>query len=292
LHTAVSHGNAQIVQLLLSAHADPEALDANRNTPLDCAVLDGQMEIVRLLLAHGANVKRTYPPEGRGPLHEVCAKGSANLIPLLVEFGADPTQRDRFGETPLDLALAYKNENAVAALLKLGEQRKQLQVVAEEAMENATVHGYTETARILLENGLDENTPTAQGSTYLGDAALKAQKGMVRLLLDHGANIKVRNRFGGTALHDAALGGSAAVIDLLLDHGAEIDARNPETGATPLIVATSMSRLEAVAALLKRGANPQLRDNSGHTAFDRARETENAEIVRLLTRPITPSNPQ
>ena len=221
-------------------------------------MLDGHTEIVRLLLAHGANVKRTHLPEGRGLLHEVCAKGSANLIPLLVEFGADPAQPDRFGETPLDLALAYRNENAVAVLLKLAGHHKQLQAAVEEAMENATVHGYTETARILLENGLDENKPTAQGSTYLGDAALKGQDGTVRLLLDHGANIRARNRFGGTVLHDAALGGSAAVIDLLLDHGAEIDARNLETGATPLIEATSLGRLNAVAELLKRGANPQL----------------------------------
>ncbi len=282
LHAAVSHGNLQIAQFLLSAHADLEAVDAKHNTPLDRAVMDGQIEMVRLLLVHGADVKRTHLPDGRGLLHTVCAKGSANLIPLLVEFGADPTQRDRFGEAPLDLALAYSNENAVAVLLKVGGQRKQLQAAAEEAMENAIAHGYTETARILLENGLDGNKSTTQGSTYLGDAALKGQKGMVSVLLDHGANVKVRNRFGGTALHDAALGGSAAVIDLLLDHGAEIDARNLETGATPLIVATSLVQPSAVAELLKRGANTQLRDSSGRAALDRARESENAEIIRLL----------
>jgi ankyrin repeat protein len=63
-----------------------------------------------------------------------------------VEYGADPAQRDRFGETPLDLALAYKNANAVAALLKLGEQRKQLKSIAQEAMEDATVRGYSDIA--------------------------------------------------------------------------------------------------------------------------------------------------
>jgi ankyrin repeat protein len=285
LHVAVSHGNPQIVQLVLSAHPDLEALDVNGNTPLDTAVFNGREEIVRLLLAHGANIKGTHGPEGRSLLHEACAKGSANLIPLLVEFGADPTQQDQIGETPLDLALAFMNENAVAALLKLTAQHKQLQVTAQQAMENATVRGFTETARLLLENGLDANQPTAQGSTYLGDAALKGQTKMVQLLLDHGANIKVRNKFGGTVLHDAALGGNVTVIDLLLDRGAEIDARNLETGATPLMEATSLGRVEAVAALLKHDASAQLRDSAGHTALDRARETENTEIIRLLAAP-------
>ena len=291
LHTAVSHGNAQIVLLLLSAHADPEALDANGNTPLDRAVLGGRAEIVRLLLAHGANVNRTPLPGGRGLLHEACAKGFANLIPPLVEFGADPAQRDSYGETPLDLALANKNEDAVVALLKLGEKHIQLQVAAGEAMEDATVRGYTAIARILLENGVDANKPTARGSTYLCDAALKGQTGMVQLLLDHGANTAVRNKWGGTALHDAALGGSAEVINLLIDRGAEIDARNLEMRATPLMLATSLGRVDAVVALLKRGANSQLRDSSGHTALDRAREAENADIIRLLTATLGHTNP-
>jgi ankyrin repeat protein len=291
LHAAVTRGNAQIVQLLLSAHADPEALDANAKTPLDYAVLGGNEEIVRLLLARGANVKRTHLPDGRGLLHEACVRGFANLIPLLVESGADPAQRDHFGETPLDLALANKNENAVAALMKLGAQQRQLQEVAEEAMEDATVRGYTEIAQILLEHGLDINKSTARGSTYLCDAALKGQKKMVQLLLDHGAKIAVRNKFGGTALHDAALGGNAEVINILLDRGAEIDARNLEDGATPLMLATSLGQLGAVTVLLKRGANSQLRDSSGHTALDRARETGNAEIIQLLAGTMVHSGP-
>ena len=40
----------------------------------------------------------------------------------------------------------------------------------------------------------------------------------------------------------------------------------------------------AVAELLNRGANSQLRDSSGHTALDRAGVSENAEIIQLLER--------
>jgi ankyrin repeat protein len=203
------------------------------------------------LLVHGANVKDPNRPDGRTLLHEVCAHGSALLIPLLIESGADPAARDSFAETPLDLALANNNANAVSTLLKLAETNKSIKRTAEDAMENAAVHGYTDTARLLIQNHFEINNPTPQGSTYLGDAALKAQTRMVQLLLDHGANVTLRNQFGGTALHDAALGGSVEIINLLLN----------------------------------RGANPQLRDNSAHTALDLAKELGNQEIVRILNRP-------
>ena len=45
-----------------------------------------------------------------------------------------------------------------------------------------------------------------------------------------------------------------------------------------------MGRLEVVTLLLKRGANRSLRDKAGHTALERARDTENEEIVQLLTK--------
>jgi ankyrin repeat protein len=49
------------------------------------------------------------------------------------------------------------------------------------------------------------------------------------------------------------------------------------------MMAASMGRVEVVSLLLKRGANRQLRDKAGHTALERARDTENEEVVKLLT---------
>jgi uncharacterized protein len=105
---------------------------------------------------------------------------------------------------------------------------------------------------------------------------------MVALLLAKGARLEARGDNGEGPLHDAALGGSPEVITLLLDHGAAIDAPDRESGATPLMIAASLGRAGAVAVLLRRGANPQLRDHAGHTALDRAREAQNNDVVKLL----------
>ena len=50
------------------------------------------------------------------------------------------------------------------------------------------------------------------------------------------------------------------------------------------MMAASMGRAEVVMLLLKRGANRDLKDKAGHTALERARDTENAGIVKLLAR--------
>jgi ankyrin repeat protein len=105
---------------------------------------------------------------------------------------------------------------------------------------------------------------------------------MVALLLARGARIEVWGEDGEGPLHEAALGGSVEVITLLLDHGAAIDAPDRESGATPLMIAASLGRTNAVAVLLRRGANPVLRDHAGHTALDRALKAENSEVVKLL----------
>lgn len=282
LHVAAARGYGAIIDLLVHAGGNVQALDANGNTPLDSAVLHDQPFAFAALLRNHANVRYVHPLDGRGALHEACMRGYVDMLQPLIDAGADPTARDRFGQTPLDIALAYKNGNVVAALLHSGQKLKESQQIAEETMESATLRGQTEIARILLDNGLDVNTPSAKGAIYLNDAALKGQKKMVQLLLEHGASVTSRNQSGGTALHDAALGGNVDIVAMLLDHGAAIDDRELESGATPLMMAASMGRAEVVTLLLRRGADRLLKDKAGHTALERARNTENAEIVQLL----------
>jgi ankyrin repeat protein len=286
LHIAAARANTPVLELLLGAHASVTALDANDNTALDAAVLHNQPAAVMALLHSGADVRQVHRADGRGVLHEVSIKGYANLVDPVVEAGADPVLRDRSGQTPLDLALAYKNGKVVAALLRLGVKLAESQAAAEQAMESATMRGLTGIARLLIDSGFDINKPTASGSTYLHDAALKGQRKVAELLLDRGARLDARNQTGGTPLHDAALGGSTEVIELLLNRGAAINARDQESGATPLMLAASLGRAAAVALLLHRGADPLLRDHGGRRALERAQKGENAEIIKLLEVPV------
>lgn len=282
LHIAASQGNSPVITALITAHADLNAVDQRDRTPLDEAVVHDHVSAALLLTGRGADIHRVHAIDGRSPLHEACIKGFANLVQPLVNAGADPVQPDRFGLTPLDLALDYKNENVVAVLLHLDVQTKALEEAAGSAMERAALRGQTEIAKLLIQGGLPVNRPTSAGSTYLSDAALKGKKEAVQLLLDHGADVNTENQIGDTPLHDAALGGSPEIIKLLLNHGARIDAQDKDSGATPLMVAASLGRSAAVAILLQYGANASLKDRFGRTALDRARQVNEPATVRLL----------
>ena len=282
LHLACARGNPQIVKRLLAAHADMSAIDQSANTPLDDAVLNDRLDVLRLLVSNGADARHLHPLDGRGPMQEACIKGFADLIATLVEAGSDPLARDRYGLSPLDLAIAYKNQNVIRALRLLARSKPELETEADSAMESATLRGQTAIAKLLIESGFDVNRPTPAGSTYLNDAALKGHDKLVQLLLDHGANLESRNATGGTPLHDAALGGSAEVIASLLKRGAKIDAIDRDAGATPLMLAASMARTQAVETLLDHGADAGLKDRFGRTALDRAKETGDRRTVEAL----------
>lgn len=282
LHIAASQSTLPVVEDLIAAHADVKAVDQRDRTPLDEAVLHDRVSTALLLLKSGADIHRAHLIDGRGPLHEACIKGFADLVRPLVNVGADPVQPDRFGLNPLDLALDYQNENVVAELLHLDIHSESLKRAAGDAMEHAALRGQTEIARLLIQGGLAVNRRTAAGSTYLSDAALKGKKEFVQLLLDHGAEVNAENQTGGTALHDAALGGNPEVVKLLVDHGARINVQDKEAGATPLMMAASLGRSAAVAILLEYGANVNLKDRFGRTALDRARQINDQKTIHLL----------
>lgn len=285
LHLAAARTSVSIIEMLLSSHAPLAAVNVDGNSPLNESVLHNQPAALHCLLQHGANVNQVRAVDGRTLMHQACMKGYRGLIPILLQAGADREAKDRFGQTPLDLALAYKNSPVIPELLKASTGSATPDSGAEQAMEAATLRGQTEIVRLLVQNGFDVNRETTAGSTYLHDAALKNQVKIAELLIQAGAKLEARNRAGRTPLHDAAIGGSLEMLTLLLDKGADINARDGESDGTALMLAASLSRVAAVELLLRRGADPKLKDRLGRSALDRAQQNEDGPLIRLLRNP-------
>lgn len=100
---------------------------------------------------------------------------------------------------------------------------------------------------------------------------------LVRWLVGQGADIDARDTYQRTPLHHRStswIGG----VDLLLDLGADIEAQDYQ-GDTPLHAAAKSHKAEAIAALIRRGADVDARNRQGHSVLQIAlATTRNADI--------------
>ncbi|XP_066269652.1 protein fem-1 homolog A-like [Branchiostoma lanceolatum] len=96
---------------------------------------------------------------------------------------------------------------------------------------------------------------------------------LARFLVDKGANVRQTNANGTTPLHKAMEVGdrhaSLELTELFMGHGAEADAKN-RWGNTPAHLAARCNNVDALRALIARGADITCKNNNGNTVYDRA----------------------
>ncbi|HSD72428.1 MAG TPA: ankyrin repeat domain-containing protein [Thermoanaerobaculia bacterium] len=112
-------GHPEAARLLLANGADPNlaAQNSTRVAPLHSAVAGGSVEIVRELLAHGADV-HARQDLGFTALHGAAVEGTEEMIRLLLDHGADPYAKNDPGKTPGDLARERGRKQAAQLLLR------------------------------------------------------------------------------------------------------------------------------------------------------------------------------
>ncbi|CAJ1079579.1 ankyrin repeat and SOCS box protein 11 [Xyrichtys novacula] len=111
VHEAAKKGHRECLELLLSygAHIDLEL--PVLGTPLYSACMAQAMTCVTLLLYSGADVGVGC---GRDtPLHAAAQCGGAEIVDLLLDFGADGCFKNAEGKTPLDLSLPNSEVRSV-----------------------------------------------------------------------------------------------------------------------------------------------------------------------------------
>ncbi|XP_011496279.1 PREDICTED: ankyrin repeat and KH domain-containing protein 1-like [Ceratosolen solmsi marchali] len=279
LMEAASAGHVDIVSLLIAHGADVNAHSTSGNTPLMYACAGGHEEVVRVLLEAGANVE-DHNDNGHTPLMEAASAGHVSVAKILLEHGAGiNTHSNEFKESALTLACYKGHLEMVKFLLEAGADREHKTDEMHTALMEASMDGHVEVARLLLDSGAQVNMPTDSFESPLTLAACGGHVDLAMLLIERGANIEEVNDEGYTPLMEAAREGHEEMIALLLSQGANINAQTEETQETALTLACCGGFLDVTDFLIKAGADIEL---GASTPLMEAAQEGHLDLVRYL----------
>jgi ankyrin repeat protein len=268
---------------LLDAHVKPDSPGVFGTTPLTLACLAGDLEMVRLLVAHGANVNSSTSSHST-PLLLAITADKTQVARFLLEKGADAKVVDDDGMTVLMMVGGGASVEFVRLLVEHGASvRAKGTTFSRSVLLIMAAHADASVLQYILEQGAqaDINTKDTEGTTPLAEAAMNGNAGAVKLLLERGANPNIAGSDGGTPLHYVAhdfmrseqaasfvpqsdvekekprdyLAEDAAVVKLLVEHGAKLELRN-KAGKTPMEMAQAAGCRPAIEALKQAATRP------------------------------------
>jgi ankyrin repeat protein len=269
---AARFGQQDVVKAYLDKHIPLAETDYLGDTALIAAAAGSHAEIVDMLLKAGAPVNAA-DNEQRTALMAAAMRGDAEVVKRLLDAKADVNLKDKQGETALFDAVRYGHLEATRLLLDAGADPN----ISNQRPPKASDSGYTPLmyaarrglvpditpvtdwlaiVKALLGKGANPDTRNNMGATALNVAQDYGNQDIVKILLQGGA--KQVLTYKGLGLNEsllmAAANGDAHEVTEALNAGADPQAVS-RTGVTPLLAAAFGGSVDAVRAIVERGAD-------------------------------------
>lgn len=265
LYEAVQDRDEIRITELLST---PLCIDINVHgyTPLHSACYDfargvhvkPSLPIVELLLLARAN-PYVFDKHERTCLHIAAAEGKLDLINLLLQHGVDPNQGNKHGTLPIELALQHGYTNIYKKLLPLTKVASQEQFIQAIKAQNIEL-----IKKLLPEVNI--NLPNKDNEWPLHVAVDVGNLEIIFLLEQQSIDFFQCDEYQNNALHYACRTNNTnfEVIAYLIHKKVDVNGCN-NSCQTPLHSAVFLDQPEIVTLLLKAGADPNAKTDSGYS---------------------------
>ena len=310
---ASAEGDTQTVKATLKDDVGLANCENAYFTPLDLAVREGHIAVVKALLDAGAD-----PTFRRGlswktdPLTKAKERGLDEIAALL-----EAAQQERFNTSATGGEICATVRNRETRKLQALITQTPASVNAADREGNMPLHWAVRERRLrpielLLANGADINAENSDGRKpihlAMGSSYLQTPRRIVQWLLEHGADYDVCvaavlgdfDRVVELVMADATLAnqansanfrpvdyaarmGHAKIVKFLLEHGA--DPNTPEYNAPKglaLWVAVDGKHSDCVKILLEHGADPTAEVESSGSPIGQAINLKQTEMASLM----------
>lgn len=277
--------------------------DKGKNEAFFLALIIGNVEAVKLIIANGADINMDFykAKVGNGnpffastPVMVAVVLGHSEILSTLIKKGAKLKVKNEDGYNLADLlALTqYYNPNSYksisSSLTKAGVISTKKKNRLQEKFQNfSKIDPVTDKTEALLE-------ATSDNSYNINT---------VKTLINQGANVNAKDESGKTPLINcltefsgsddyffvfSALYGCRNVVKFLINSGADVNQQDEE-GKTVLIYALSLFDSEEIVYtlpiikdLINAGADINLKDKNGNSALDYASDSESPYVRELF----------
>ncbi|GIY63342.1 ankyrin repeat and KH domain-containing protein 1 [Caerostris darwini] len=216
LMEAAREGHEEMVALLLSQGADINAqTEETQETALTLACCGGFLEVADFLIKAGADIELGAST----PLMEAAQEGHIELVRYLIASGANVNAMTATGDTALTYACENGHTEVADLLLQAYAKLEHESEGGRTPLMKAARAGHLCTVQFLISKGANVNKQTSNNDhTPLSLACAGGHIAVVELLLGSGADPTHKLKDNSTMLIEASKGGHTNVVQLLLDY--------------------------------------------------------------------------
>ena len=259
LHWAAMNGDAELTDMLVFAGANVRATTRlGTYTPLFLASQHGHGKVIQSLVKAGADVK-AGTPNGTTPLMVAAASGEVEAVRVLLDHGADVNAKDGVrAQTPIMYAAASNRAEVIQLLASKGADLKVTNKVSDLANLSREGAGFGGNPQV---PGGGQGGPAAPAAP----AAAARRAPMPGVDRNYQLNELIVAQGGLTPLLYAVRQGYQESTDALIKAGADINQPSAGDKTTPLLMAVINGHFDLATSLLEQGANPNTMSANGVT---------------------------